>query len=219
MFKNEYNKYFDIKEVLNSTLSSYLSSQIKYFLKSSNSLTPINFLKILSILFLEETKTIFINIIKILFNYFSKYCFKFTGISCNYLMKFFSNFRIISKKTCVNVKFTPSITFMQKMLVLVKQNNYEIVPLYDVLVLDDEKISYKQTWRNIKINFEDIEIKILSELIFTFKENFNNSNLIEYSTDNTKNNLEIDISIYSDKYNSNVLSNKFAKFLSYVNGT
>lgn len=124
----------------------------------------------------------------------------------------------------INVKFTPTLNFMKKLIKYIKPENYTIAPTHIIKLQDSNIITYKQSWLNIKIIYDDIQFNIISNISLTFEKLENDVNLINFkiknkNKDNKDNEHKIELELVSTIHNENMLHDKFNNFIYHINNT
>lgn len=229
------------QEVLNMALGSFISKQMISILKSSNSISISQILKLFAILSLDEIRISFMGLVKQLFGilgenyltilqYIDKYILKNIFVrSFRYLLNFLLKWGIkpmlgiknddINNK--INIKFTPTIEFMKKFITYVKPENYEVMPTHNIKLQESDIIIYKQTWQNVKIEYKFIKFKILSKLALTFERKNNKNTLLNFNIKNEKSknnevNHKIEMELYSPTLCQYELYNTFNDFIFFI---
>lgn len=216
-------KNFSSQYVLNMALGTFISKQMISILKSSK-----------RIIFMEMLKRIFgilgENYLVIL-QYIDKYILKnifvrtfkyLLNIILRWVIKPILGIKNDEKTKKINVKFTPTLVFMQKFIKYMKPENYTIVPIHNIKLQQQNIIIYKQTWVNINVVYEDTRIKLYSKLKLTFEKTNDDINLVNFNIKNDTVKIsepihKIELELFSNSCDENELYNKFNKFIFYIN--
>ncbi len=236
---------FSSQDVLNMALGTFISKQMISILKSSGSISISQILKLFAIMSLDEIRISFMAMVKkifgifgenylIILQYIDKYILKNILVrTFRYLINFLLKWGLkpllgISneekKNICViNVKFTPTLDFMKKFIKYVKPANYNIAPTHNIKLQEGNILTYKQTWLNIKISYDSMDLILCSNLALTFEKTDDEIKLIKFNikSQNMKNNCEInhkiELNLCSESNNETELYEKFNNFIFYIN--
>ena len=246
----------DMHQYLNILMSNMVFKQMTSILESDNKtiLTGKNILKLFALMSLDEIRKIFMSAIKSIFKYVSENYLKVfewinNNIFQNYFIKLLLNIfnkfiKLFKKKknplvlpelnveTCnsVNVKMKSNNEFFDSLIKYVKNNetcSYLVSNTKNLELQDLKSIITKETWSNIKIEFQDVNIHINNSLILEFVSNKNSIKLksmlrngfidmsIEYDSiiDLIP---DIELREYFQKVYSNLAKSNFASILNYT---
>ena len=196
----------DTHQYLNILMSNMVFKQITSILETDNGkiFTGKNILKLFALMSLDEIRKIFMSAIKILFKYVSENYLRVfewinNNIFQNYFIKLLLNIfnkimKLFKKKekplvlpelnilnlNSLNIKMKSNNEFFDSLIKYVKNNEscYYLVSNSKNLELQDLKnIITKETWSNIKIEYQDIYIHINNSLILEFISNKNSTKL------------------------------------------
>jgi len=196
----------DTHQYLNILMSNMVFKQMTSILESDNKtiLTGKNILKLFALMSLDEIRKIFMSAIKSIFKYVSENYLKVfewinNNIFQNYFIKLlfniFNKFMKLFKKkektlvlpelnvsTCnsLNVKMKSNNEFFDSLIKYVKNNetcSYLVSNTKHFELQDLKNIITKETWSNIKIWLQDVNIHINNSLILEFTSNKNSTKL------------------------------------------
>jgi len=232
------------QDILNMALGTFISKQMISILKSSKSITASQIFKLIAILSLDEIRIVFMEMIKKIFgvlgknyltilSYVDKYilqnifvrAFKYL-INSLFQYAFKPLFGITNKieeqNNTITIKLIPTLDFMKKFIKYVKCENYTIDRVHSIKLQENSTVTYKQTWLNIKINYETIDIGLSSNLILTFEKINDDAKLIRYNTtksecNSSESDIELELELTSKKYNETELYEHFNNFIVFIN--
>jgi len=196
----------DTHQYLNILMSNMVFKQMTSILESDNKtiLTGKNILKLFALMSLDEIRKIFMSAIKSIFKYVSENYLKVfewinNNIFQNYFIKLlfniFNKFMKLFKKkektlvlpelnvstfNSLNVKMKSNNEFFDSLIKYVKNNetcSYLVSNTKHFELKDLKNIITKETWSNIKIEFQDVNIHINNSLILEFTSNKNSTKL------------------------------------------
>lgn len=196
----------DTHQYLNILMSNMVFKQITSILETDNGkiFTGKNILKLFALMSLDEIRKISMSIIKSIFNYVSENYFKVfkwinDNIFHNYFIKLIFNifskfFKLFKKKekalvlpelnveifNSLNVKMKSNNEFFDSLIKYVKNNetcSYLVSNTKHFELQDLKNIITKETWSNIKIGFQDVNIHINNSLTLEFVSNKNSIKL------------------------------------------
>jgi hypothetical protein len=229
---SSFNKNYCSQDVLNMVLGTFISKHMISILKSPNSLSTSQIIKMIAILSLDEIRISFMGIIKRCFGiigenylnilwYIDKYILKNVFVkSFRYILNFILKWSIKpllglnnDKIYKINIKFTPTIHFMKRFLYYITPTDYIILPNHHIKMIEKNIITFKQTWLNVNTQYENINISILSNLNLTFLKTNNHIELLDF---NVKNNHKLELELTSTICNETELYKKFDDFIFYI---
>jgi len=196
----------DTHQYLNILMSNMVFKQITSILETDNGkiFTGKNILKLFALMSLDEIRKNLMSAIKSIFknvneNYLKVFEWINNNIFQNYFLKLifniFSKFVKLFKKqekplllsefnlgifNSLNVKMKSNNEFFDSLIKYVKNNescSYLVSNTKNLELQDLKNIVTKETWSNIKIEYQDINIHISNSLILEFVTNKNSSKL------------------------------------------
>jgi SpoVK/Ycf46/Vps4 family AAA+-type ATPase len=194
----------DTHQYMNLMMSNMIFKQMSSILNSNTKLTASNIVKLLAIMSLDEIRKVFMDAIKNIFNYIKEnYGKVFEWINQNIFHNYFIEGIIkifkkiigkppkkeipseyfeyeIPKTTCVNISMKLNVEFFDSLIKYIKNNrqcSFNISNNKEVELVDLKNTVIKETWSNIKIMYQDVEIYINNSLNLEFINSKNSMKL------------------------------------------
>jgi SpoVK/Ycf46/Vps4 family AAA+-type ATPase len=225
----------DPHQIMTVTMTNMISEQILSILRSSEGLDASKVFKLFAMMSMNEIRKVFMSMISkfgifiethsgsifMWLNYICKnfkYVFRFVYYCCNFLRpkkqpNILLEDNIVVKESqleVLTINIDPTLPFMQTFTNYISTNpniTFQINDERNICMENIEKNSITETWHNININYNQIDISIDSSLLLTFEEKKGKRVLTEY------NNINNNIDITNAKYLSDLIPNNKLKKL------